>query len=352
MNPLMRSSIPIFASCRISSLALLLCWPGLAADSAVIPPPADPPAYSNPSIQSAIHLHEPFILAHARKYFLFGTASPPDGIQCYESTDLLRWKLDGWAWRRSGLHVARGDLHSPQVFQYQGMFCLVYSGRMPTGTQLGLAASTKPEGPYHDLHVPWLDLGTGCIAGDVFVDRGGKAYLTYTKASNRDGCHSRVIYGVALNKDLSKTVGEPIKLVEPTQRWELVQRNSSQINEGSRIARLGSKYYLLYCANDALSAEYAIGYAVADTPLGPWSKDSANPLFRTQPGIGAFGPGHPAFFRAFDRSEWFVVYDILLDPTNHPGDYVLNIAPISEANSKLVVSGPTRGVHAVPALTR
>ena len=347
MRLLERSSIPICTSCRIFSLALFLYWRGLAADPPVIPQPAPP----NPSMQSAIHLHEPYILAHDKKYFLFGTTSPAEGIQCYESQDLVRWKLDGWAWRKSGLHVARGDLHSPQVFQYQGMFCLVYSGRMPTGAQLGLAAGTKAEGPYHDLHVPWLTLGAGCIAGDVFVDRGGKAYLTYTKANTRDGCNTRVIYGVALNRDLSKIVGEPIKLLEPTQRWELVQRNCNQINEGSRIGRLGSKYCLFYCANDALSAEYGIGYAVADKPLGPWSKDPANPLFRTQPEMGAFGPGHPALFRAFDRSEWFVVYDSLLDP-NRPGDYVVKIAPISEAGSKLVVSGRTRTLQAVPAPLR
>src|SRR5438045_2358030 len=128
-------------SWRIFSLALLLHWHGLAADSPLAVSSGHSSSDPNTLEQSPpIHLQEPYILAHAKRYFLFGTASVSEGFQCYESVDLVRWKLEGWAWRRSGLHVARGELHSPQVFQYQGMFCLLYSARMPTGLQLGLAA--------------------------------------------------------------------------------------------------------------------------------------------------------------------------------------------------------------------
>src|SRR5690349_12802759 len=120
-----RPTTTAFSWWRILSLPLFLYWRGLAADSP-LPASAYSPPYSDTSIQLSIHLHEPYVLAYDKKYFLFGTPSPAEGIQCYESKDLIRWKLDGWAWRRSGLHVARGDLHSPQVFQYQGMFCLIY----------------------------------------------------------------------------------------------------------------------------------------------------------------------------------------------------------------------------------
>ena len=83
------------------------------------------------------------------------------------------------------MRAAQGDLHAPQVVLYQGMFCLVYSARMVGGTRFGLAASTQPEGPYHDLHVPWLSLSNSCSAGDLFIDDNGKAEIRPIKIGPR-----------------------------------------------------------------------------------------------------------------------------------------------------------------------
>ena len=326
----------------------LLCWTGVAAD----PPPKQPTppgTYLNPLGEPPIHLQEPCMLTYSKTYFLFGTASPSEGFHCYESPDLVHWKFDGWAWRKKGLNVASGNLHSPRVFLYQGMFCMLYSARMPTGIRLGLAASVKPQGPYHDLHVPWLELGDGCVAGDVFID-GSKPYLTYTKATTRDGCDYRVIYGVPLSKDLSKITGEPVKLLEPNQRWELAQREVNRCNQDSTMLRLGAKYYLIYSGNDSRSADYALGYAIANQPLGPWTKASENPLLRSQSSIGVMGPGHGSMFRSLDRSDWFMVYDSLVDPTNHPEDRVVNIdRVVLSSNSKLALQGPTRSPQPLPS---
>ncbi len=339
---------------RCAALLLTFAAGGALADQAPAAKAQAPHGtYLNPLGDPPIRLQEPFVLPYSKKYFLFGTASPAEGFQCYESSDLAHWKLDGWAWRNTGLHVIRGELHAPQVLVYQDMFCLIYSGRTPTRTALGLAASTKPEGPYHDLHVPWLTLGDGCVAGDVFLDSNGKAYLTYTQASQRGGCNYRAIYGVALSKDLSKIVGEPIRLLEPSQRWELAQRSLNQVDEGSRLFKIGSRYFLTYSANDPRSSECAIGYATAAKPLGPWTKSVENPLLRTHSGLGVFGPSHGAAFRSLDRSEWFMVYDSLTDPTNHPEDRVINIDRLTvQENAKLAVAGPTRSPQPLPTGAR
>jgi hypothetical protein len=331
----------------IARLALLgvsfLTISVFSAEPPAFKPPAPPGTYLNPLGDPPIHLSEPFILTHAKRYYLFGTAAAAEGFQCYESDDLVHWGFDGWAWRKTGLHVARGELHSPQVFPYQSMFCLVYSARMPTGIQLGLAASLKPEGPYHDLHVPWLTLGEGCVAGDVFVDSNGKAYLTFTQTSKHGDCNYRTVYGVGLSKDLSKMLGEPVRFLEASQRWELAQRNSIRFNDAARMVRLGSKYYLTYCANDPQSSDCAIGYAVADKPLGPWTKGVENPIVRTHPEIGVLGPCHGAVFGSLDRSGWWMVYDSLTDPTNHPEDRVMNLDRVLlHGNSSIAVNGPTR----------
>lgn len=333
---------------------MLFLAAGASGAQSLPPKPQAPPGtYLNPVGAPPIRLQEPFILPYANKYYLFGTAPHREGVQCYESPDLAHWKLDGWAWRRTGLHVARGDLHSPQVFLYQGMFCLVYSARMPSGIQLGLAAGVSPEGPYHDLHVPWLTLGQACVAGDVFVDRNGKAYLTYTEASRRNGCNYRAVYGVSLSKDLSTVIGQPTRLLEPSQRWELAQRDLNRCNEAARMVKFGSRYYLTYSANDPRSSDCAIGYAVADNPLGPWKKSVENPLLRTHSKIGVLGPGHGVIFRSIDRSESFIVYDSLADPADPHEDHVVNIDRlIVQDDSRLAVSGPTRSPQPMPSSAR
>lgn len=327
------------------ALWILLALAAYAAEP-VSPKPQYPAGtYLNPAGDPPLHLAEPFIVPYAKKYFLFGTASPSEGFQCYESSDLAHWNLDGWAWRKVGLHVALGDLHSPQVFVYQNTFILVYSARMPTGAHLGLAASLKPQGPYHDLHVPWLDLEPGCVAGDVFVDRNGKAFLSYTRAGTRNGCHYRMVYGVALAKDLSKTNGKPVKLLETGEAGELAP---NAFDQAGRVFRAGSKYYLVYSVTDPHSPGLAVGYASADNPLGPWSK-GPTPLLRPRPEIGVMSLGHPAVFCSLNRNEWFIVYDSLTRPAGCVEAHVVNFDRIQlQENSRLAVRGPTRSPQPLP----
>lgn len=348
MSPVSFSKLLRLLGLQVAGVAaVLLSMVGSAAEPGSAKVQTPPGTFLNPLGDPPIHLQEPFILTHARQYFLFGTVSPAEGFQCYESTDLAHWKLDGWAWRRMGLHVAQGELHSPRAFLYQNTFCLVYSALMPGGIQLGLAASLKPEGPYHDLHVPWLPLGEGCVAGEVFIDN-GKPYLIYTRSSPRNDCNYRSIWGVALAKDLSKILGTPAPLLEPSQRWELAQRNLNRINQASGVFKSGSKYFLTYFANDARTAECAIGYASANRPLGPWSKATDNLLVRTYAERGVYGPAHGAVFRSLDRSEWFMVYDTLNDPTNHPEDRVVNIDRLVQHTTSLSLNGPTRSPQPLP----
>lgn len=70
------------------------------------------------------HLGDPFVISDPKRHYLFGTASSSEGFQCYESMDLINWKLDGWAWRVSGIRVARRGLRAPRVFVYQGLYYL------------------------------------------------------------------------------------------------------------------------------------------------------------------------------------------------------------------------------------
>jgi beta-xylosidase len=336
------------ASAPVWLLTMGFVWPAWAANSPVAKPIRPDGTYLNPVGDPPLLLGDPFVLVHSKKYYLFGTASPSEGFQCYESPDLVHWHLDGWAWRKSAMRVAMGDLHSPQVFEYQGMFCMTYSAWTARGNQLALAASTRPEGPYHDLHVPWLGLDS-CSSGSVFIDNNRKAFLIYCRKTSAPGRLSSSIYGVALSKDLSGTVGQPVELLQTSQRWEMVQRDRFRLNDSPHLFRTGSRYYLIYSANDPATSERAVGYATALKPLGPWTKSLENPLISSQPSINVTAPDHCSVFRSLNRGEWFVVYQTFAQSNDATSPHVVNIDRLTMGPEyKLRLNGPTRSPQPLP----
>jgi hypothetical protein len=67
-------------------------------------------------------------------------------------------------------------------------------------------------------------------------------------------------------------------------------------------------YYLTYSANNWQSPFYGVGYAVADSPLGPYKKAAANPVLTQNAQIGMYGPGHGSLAFSPDGREMFYVH--------------------------------------------
>ena len=66
------------------------------------------------------------------------------------------------------------------------------------------------------------------------------------------------------------------------------------------------KYYLTYSANHTRSEDYAVGYAVSDSPYGPFRKYSGNPILHKTDEVK--GTGHHSFVRSLDEKELICVY--------------------------------------------
>jgi arabinan endo-1,5-alpha-L-arabinosidase len=89
-------------------------------------------------------------------------------------------------------------------------------------------------------------------------------------------------------------VQEPVFVLENDLEWE------GHLIEGVWVTKHDDKFYLFYSGNDFSTAEYGVGVAVADAPLGPYRK-AEHPLFRSTADWS--GPGHPS-----------VVYDLNGEP--------------------------------------
>ncbi len=310
--------------------------------------------YTNPVGETPIQMGDPFVLQHGGRYYLFGTNTANDGFKCWESTDLVHWEEKGWAYRESDDSWAKSHYWAPEVKECRGKFYMTYSA-MPKKAEtlrllIALAVSDKPEGPYKDLHAPWFDFGYSAIDGHIFVDDDGKPYLYFSRNGVQDGYSFGVMYGVALADDLSKPIGEPVKLMEADQPWEKVRYAENRCNEGAFVLKHRGRYYMSYSANHTGFPHYGIGYAMADKPLGPWVKAKDNPIAATNLDIGVSGPGHSCITSSPDRTEMFIVYHTHADAQKPSGDRVVNIDRVGfDDSGKLWITGPTRSPQPMPS---
>jgi len=65
---------------------------------------------------------------------------------------------------------------------------------------------------------------------------------------------------------------------------------------------------LFYSANHYRSVDYAVGYAVANSPVGPWVKHDRSPILHRSI-VGENGPGHGDVFRG-PEGKLFYVYHV------------------------------------------
>jgi xylan 1,4-beta-xylosidase len=77
--------------------------------------------------------------------------------------------------------------------------------------------------------------------------------------------------------------------------------------EGPTVIKLKYKYYLFYSANHFQNIDYAVGYAVADSPYGPWVKQKDSPIIHHSI-VGENGSGHGDYFEGLDGQLYYVYH--------------------------------------------
>ena len=236
-------------------------------------------------------------------YYLYGTSSP-DGILCYTSDDLEHWQgpvgaTDGHALIKGDAWGTKG-FWAPQVFKHNNKYYMAYTAN----EQIAIAESDSPLGPFRQEEIGHLPATMKQIDPFVFFDNNGKAYLYHVRLI--DGNR---IYVAELNKDLKsvkeKTARECVSA--DAQTWEDTWNAEWTVTEGPTVVRQDKTYYLFYSCNDYRNPDYAVGYATAKSPLGPWTKYEGNPIISRQD-IGINGTGHGDLFTDKDGQLQYVFH--------------------------------------------
>lgn len=282
--------------------------------------------YLNPIREGA----DPFILLHDGKYYLYSTDAP-DGYYVHESDDIVEWIDRGYCLRKEDV---MGDkwFWAPEIMYRNGKFWMVYTSE----EHLGIAVADSPLGPFRQEKKQWLS-ERNAIDGDFFVDDDGTIYLYYVRF---DG--GNVIYGSRLDEE-TMTLDESSekRLIAATDEWET---KLGLVAEGPFMVKHNGRYYLTYSANDYRSIDYAIGYAVSDSPLGPFTKYEGNPILHRNESVN--GVGHHSFTYSKDGSRMICVYHrhnsmTVVHPRMTCIDPAEFVPDVDGKPDRLIINGPT-----------
>ncbi len=236
------------------------------------------------SYTTPVLLGDPNILLHDGVYYAYGT-NASDGIEVYTSDNLETWRKSS----RLALHKdstwASRWFWAPEVYYIaeKNKFFMYFTAE----EHIGVATSDSPLGPFtQEVKEPmWTD--QKAIDNSLYIDDDGKAYLYFVRFN--DGS---VVWVAELEDDLKTIKSETLRqCIVTSQGWENIR---GRINEGPFVVKHKGTYYMTYSANHFESPYYGVGYATANSPMGPWTKYAGNPILQKPADL--VGVGHHSLF--------------------------------------------------------
>jgi len=231
---------------------------------------------------------DPFIMLHDNLYYAYGTKGE-NGIYVYTSEDLIKWeKMPAMALDKKDIWGDRW-FWAPEVYYVKdkNKFFMYYSA----DEHICVATSDSPLGPFvQDIKQP-LIADEKSIDNSLFIDDDGKPYLYFDRFN--DGLN---IWVAELDDDLKNIRQSTLtKCINVSQEWEEVW---PRVNEGAFVTKHKGIYYMTYSANSYESPLYGVGYATAESPMGPWTKYAGNPIMQKPDTL--VGVGHSSMFNDKD----------------------------------------------------
>lgn len=240
--------------------------------------------FQNPLI--AGNLADPAVMRHEGVYYLYATGEVDgdNGTRVYTSKDLIDWKRGPVVFRPGRPHVWAPDVWRDPG---SGKFYLYYTVNLT----VGVAQADGPTGPFTEVK-KFFDQA---IDAHLFRDEDGKLYLYYVQFPG---------FRIKVQPMAGPTepAGDSKLVLQPEAKWE---KRAGHVTEGPWMIKRQGRYYLLYSGSGADTPEYAVGYATAENPMGPFHRAKHNPIIRRSEGL--FGPGHGCAIQD-DAGQWWHIY--------------------------------------------
>jgi beta-xylosidase len=219
-------------------------------------------------------------------------------MDAFSSPDLITWTKHPRVLDRANVTWATRAMWAPSVVEKDGWHYLFFGANDIQNDKqiggIGVARSRRPEGPFTDyLGKPLIDRfhnGAQPIDQFVFKDRDGAYYIVYGGWR-----HCNI---AKLNDDFTGFVpfadGSIFKEITP-----------QGYVEGAFMLLKDGKYYFMWSEGGWTGPNYAVAYAIGDTPFGPFER--VGRILQQDPAV-ATGAGHHSVLQAPRSGRWYIVY--------------------------------------------
>ena len=305
---------------RVTILFATLLLVGPRAD-------ADDPGYGTTLfLPNSTWAADPSAIRVGDTYYLYPTTTMMN-VEAWSSIDLINWTYEGVVWEPADPYGwNNAGIWAPDVFVDQGTYYLYYVAN----GMIGLATSASPTGPFVDYYDhPFIGGGYGSTPDDsidphVFRGLDGRLYVLCTAT------YALSLIRISEMDDPVTVKGDWHIAVVPGLSWEMFWA------EGPYMVIHDGTYYLMYSGNNTAWPWYAVGYATATNPLGPYHKARENPILHVDWEYDFWGPGHNSVVFEPD-GRWHIFYHTKADL----GDNWNRLVRINElsfdANGKMFV---------------
>jgi beta-xylosidase len=265
---------------------------------------------------------DPSIIKENGKFYVYATIDPwgGDELAVFESADLKNFERKHINWPTKEACTSPtsngSKVWAPAVRKGpDGKFYMYVS----VGSEVWAGVSDSPLGPWKNAKADNTPLvakndfpEVHNIDADMFIDDDGQAYLYWGSGFNWVNGHCMA---AKLGKDMASFDGTPQEVTPPTYF------------EGPHMIKRNGKYYLMFSDGKAIDATYKVGYAVGNSPLGPFELGVNSPILTTSADSSTYGPGHHTVFtenkqdyilyhRIFPQKEEYVLRQLCIDSLN------------------------------------
>lgn len=312
-------------------------------------------------------------------FYLYGTTDQlqATGVYAYRTKNFNDWQLMGPAFVPHKDAWGISSIWAPEVIYMDGQYYMYYSATNRFNNNLkglGVAVSDHPAGPFEvysgttidDRNITVadqpFDVGFKSIDVSPFIDSNGDFYIYFSK-DMVDGISS--IWGVKMLDPVTPDMDTLKQLTQPSFRSMAAFNNASlrfgevswehsndlqgyvMWNEGPYMYEKNGVYFLSYSANPYWSREYAVGYAVSDSPLGDFVKPEDNRILGVDDNWDHMsGTGHHVFFTVGE--ELFIAYHAHTDRVFGNSSRAVAIDRVFIKSDVLYINGPTYSIQPLP----
>jgi beta-xylosidase len=243
---------------------------------------------------------DPTIKKFGDTYYIYSTT---DGIKLGsgQPTVWISKDLKNWFNQEMEIDLPEGltNCWAPDVIERNGNY-YYYMGNCQFGCNIYGYESQTPIGPWKPIKngEPVIPVGTGkenlpALDAQFFTDDNGDLYSHFgTWCTSFGGVGWAKIDTADMGTIVESGFIPIVQLPKAFEAFYMLKRNG--------------KYILMYSAGDCKVETYAVHYAWADSPTGPFHYGQNNPILATNIDASVDGPGHHSMLK--DGDDYYMFY--------------------------------------------